>query len=68
MKELTEPYKCSVEKVLQRLKVSPETGLTEEDVRERTIRFGKNLLKESKPKSPLLILADQFKSLIVLSS
>lgn len=66
MKELTEPYKCSVEEVLQRLKVSPDTGLTEEEVLERTVRFGKNLLKKSKKKSPLLILAHQFKSLIVL--
>ncbi len=66
MKEIKEPYKLSVEQVSQALGVSPDTGLTEEDVRERLIRFGKNLLKKSEPKSPWVILANQFKSLIVL--
>jgi len=65
MKEL-KPYECSGEEVLNTLGVSPERGLTEEDVRERSLRFGKNLLRKSKPESPWIILANQFKSLIVL--
>ena len=66
MKELTDAYKMSGEEVLDSLGVSTESGLSEEQVRERALRYGKNLLKKAKPKSPWGILANQFKSLIVL--
>jgi P-type Ca2+ transporter type 2C len=66
MKELKEPYKYSAQEVLNALGVSPDRGLSEEEVRERELRYGKNVLRKAKPKSPWIILANQFRSLIVL--
>lgn len=47
-------------------KTPPDTGLSSEEARKRLKLFGPNRLKEKKKKGALLILIDQFKSLILL--
>lgn len=56
----------SREVVLKALGVSPESGLTDDEVRKRSGLYGKNMLRKAKPKSPWIILLNQFKSLIAL--
>lgn len=54
------------EKVAQNLNSDLQNGLTTQQVTKRLSRFGKNKLREYKKKSVLEILADQFKSMIML--
>ena len=56
----------SREVVLKALGVSSESGLTDDEVRKCSGLHGKNMLRKAKPKSPWIILLNQFKSLIVL--
>ncbi len=63
----TETYHSrSVEDVLDAMDVSPEQGLSEEEVRRRLARYGRNKLREAKRRSPWRILLDQFKSVVIL--
>ncbi|MCF8080740.1 MAG: cation-transporting P-type ATPase, partial [Desulfobacterales bacterium] len=63
----TETYHSrSVEDVLAALEVSPEQGLSEDEVRRRLERHGRNKLREEKGPSAWLILLDQFKSVVIL--
>ncbi|HEX2716377.1 MAG TPA: cation-translocating P-type ATPase [Gemmatimonadaceae bacterium] len=51
--------------VLERLESSPR-GLTTAEARSRLARFGRNVLPPPRPRSALRILADNFRSLVVL--
>jgi len=52
--------------VAQTLRVDPATGLTAAQVDERLARHGENRLAERPPRSKWLLLADQFKGLLIL--
>ena len=58
-------WALSEKKVLEDLHVSAERGLGAAEARRRRRRYGSNRLQEPKRKSMWLILANQFKSLIV---
>ncbi len=59
------PWAVSSQALLDTLRVSKQTGLDAAKVRDRQTQYGLNRLQETKRKSAWLILADQFKSLIV---
>jgi len=52
-------------KVFEKLKTGEE-GLTEEEARERLLKFGPNELEKKKQTSKLEIFLNQFKSVLVL--
>ncbi len=58
-------WSANHEQVLQDLN-SNENGLTETEVSQRLQKYGKNILKKEKVKSPLKIFLLQFKSFLVL--
>lgn len=60
------PYALPVEQALESLQVSPDEGLSDHEIRVRQGRYGLNLLEEKKARSAWVILADQFKSVVVL--
>jgi len=60
------PWARSLEEVLDDLHVSADKGLNAAEVRRRRRRYGPNRLREAKAKSPWLILAEQFKSLMTV--
>jgi Ca2+-transporting ATPase len=60
------PWATPSEKILAELGVNPENGLRSDEVKKRRKRYGPNRLREAKKKSVWLILANQFKSLIIL--
>ncbi|MEE4117487.1 MAG: cation-transporting P-type ATPase [Paracoccaceae bacterium] len=62
----SDSWRQAPDEVLAAWQVDPETGLSEGEARERLDRHGANRLKEATRKSALIILADQFKSLIFL--
>ncbi len=62
---LRDAHSVDVGQILDRLHVSPDRGLTADEVRRRQRQFGLNRLRESQPKSLLSIFYDQLKSLIV---
>ncbi|GAB4334520.1 MAG: cation-transporting P-type ATPase [Candidatus Abyssubacteria bacterium] len=59
------PWSRPLEEILQELRVTPEQGLTESDVKQRRKQYGPNKLRETKPISAWLILLNQFKSLMI---
>jgi Ca2+-transporting ATPase len=59
-------HRSPLAELLQRLDVDPASGLTEEQVRERRLRFGPNALPQAAPRSLLLKFADQFKGPLML--
>lgn len=61
-----EVWSTSFEEVVQNLNSNLQDGLTDQEVKKRLSTFGKNKLREYKKKSLIEILADQFKSLIIL--
>jgi magnesium-transporting ATPase (P-type) len=61
-----EPWRLSSQEVLKKLDVLPDRGLGAGEVNRRRKRYGPNHLREAAQKSAWLILADQFKSLIIL--
>jgi Ca2+-transporting ATPase len=61
-----EPHARGADEILDGLGVTREDGLSRTEVGARRRRFGSNLLQETKTKSALAVLAEQFKSLIVL--
>jgi Ca2+-transporting ATPase len=61
-----QPWALSPQAVLEALEVSADKGLGPAGVRSRRERFGPNRLREAPTKSVWLILADQFKSLMVV--
>ncbi|RMD65842.1 cation-translocating P-type ATPase, partial [Candidatus Pacearchaeota archaeon] len=64
-KEGVHPYALSVKEVLNFYRVSPEKGLSEEQVKSRLAIYGENKLKEQEKLSPWKILIEQFKSFII---
>ncbi|MCG2587319.1 cation-translocating P-type ATPase [Rhodohalobacter sulfatireducens] len=61
-----QPWSISFEEALQNLDSNQQGGLTSQEVTKRLSKFGKNKLREYKKKSIFEIIADQFKSLIIL--
>jgi Ca2+-transporting ATPase len=61
-----ETWSISFEEALQNLDSNLQDGLTSQEVANRLSKFGKNKLREYKKKSIFEIIADQFKSLIIL--
>ncbi|HXF54416.1 MAG TPA: cation-transporting P-type ATPase [Hyphomicrobiaceae bacterium] len=59
------PHAMDAAQVLDRLKVSPATGLDQQEVRARRTRFGPNVLETRPPKPGYVILLHQFKSSVV---
>ena len=55
----------SAEAVLDSLEVSPGDGLTRSEAARRRARYGPNLLRRTRRRGALRILADQFRSIIV---
>lgn len=60
------PFACDAEDVTSFLRVDPLRGLDEDEAIERQHRFGSNSLQSVRPRPAWLLLADQFKSLIVI--
>ncbi|MBZ0268380.1 cation-transporting P-type ATPase [bacterium] len=63
--ELDRVWARDVAEVLEAFRVDPSRGLREGEARKRLQKLGKNLLRETKPKSAWRILVDQFRSLVV---
>ncbi|MFW6064082.1 MAG: cation-translocating P-type ATPase [Candidatus Natronoplasma sp.] len=61
-----QPWSEGAAKILDHLQVSKEKGLTEKEVKKRRKKYGRNKLKETKRKSRLKILVEQFKSFLVI--
>ncbi|HEY7535162.1 MAG TPA: cation-translocating P-type ATPase, partial [Thermodesulfobacteriota bacterium] len=66
MIDYIKPFSQSWETALKNLNVSLDKGLSTGEVKRRLKQYGRNRLREPKKKSAWLILANQFKSLIVL--
>lgn len=64
-KPLSEPWSWTADEVLGYYEVSEDEGLDEEEVAQRRRLFGSNKLREAEEKSSWVILASQFKSLLV---
>ncbi|MFO7783429.1 MAG: cation-transporting P-type ATPase [Desulfatiglandales bacterium] len=60
------PWAMDFEKVLSGLRVDPDKGLIDEEVKKRRDRYGMNRVRKTRQRSAWEILADQFKSLIIL--
>ena len=58
-------YNLTKEKVMEKLDSNPNHGLTEIQVQSRLQKFGKNELIEKHKKTPLVILFDQLKEIMV---
>ena len=58
-------HTLSVDRTVEALDTDPDSGLSDEEVKERLLRFGPNKLAEGKPRSALSIFIDQFKDLII---
>ncbi|MBI3854888.1 MAG: cation-translocating P-type ATPase [Planctomycetes bacterium] len=56
-----------VDEVLGDLGTNPSTGLASAEVAERQLRFGRNVLAEEAPTSPLVLFLRQFKSPVVIT-
>ena len=61
----TQLWSRPAEEIIQSLGVEPDSGLSSQQVQRLRQQYGYNQLKEHSRKSAWLILADQFKSLIV---
>ena len=59
-------HTLGAEEVLRRLDVNPQHGLDDEQVQARRAQFGRNELEETRGRSPLAILLDQFKETMVI--
>jgi Ca2+-transporting ATPase len=58
-------YNLTVQEVCEALKVNLETGLSDDEAKERLLKFGPNELLEKKSNGPLGIFLDQFKDFII---
>ena len=59
-------HQVSAAEATQRLNVDPVTGLSSEEAAMRFEHYGPNRLKETPPRSRWLLLADQFKGVLIL--
>jgi len=60
------PWTESAPHICKSLQVDPDTGLSPQQIKQRQKKFGLNQLKKAKKKDPFIILARQFKSILVL--
>ena len=60
------PYSCSWKEIVEELSVAPEKGLSQPEIRKRLQQYGSNELRKQDPRSSWSILANQFKSVVVL--
>lgn len=61
-----DPWASDATEVLDILGVDADNGLSEQEARRRLHQYGSNLLKLTRPRNVLAILADQFKSVVIL--
>ena len=54
------PHRLTAEEVISKLDVDPKLGLSAREADKRILEYGKNRLKETKPKSIWLIFLEQF--------
>ncbi|NSW75375.1 MAG: calcium-translocating P-type ATPase, PMCA-type [Candidatus Atribacteria bacterium] len=59
-------HALSPEEAIDTLQSNVELGLTEEEVKRRTARYGRNVLPEKKPKGILALFLEQFRDFLVL--
>lgn len=59
-------HNLEVDKTLQVLDSDPNAGLSSQEVQQRLQRYGPNELQETGGRSPLAILLDQFKNIMLL--
>lgn len=59
------PWAMPPENVMEQLSVTQDEGLTDAEVRQRRSTYGSNTLRETKRRGKLMVLFDQFKSLLV---
>jgi len=59
-------HEVSASEATRRLKVDPAVGLSSAEAASRHAHYGPNRLKESPPRSRWLLLADQFKGVLIL--
>ncbi len=59
-------HNLEVDKTLQLLDSDPNAGLSSQEVQQRLQRYGPNELQETAGRSPLAILVDQFKNIMLL--
>jgi P-type Ca2+ transporter type 2C len=72
MKDLTKDvineikwYALEVEQVIEKLKVDPDQGLSDEEVHGRLQRFGENKIPEMKDKNPVLQFLKHFDNVLI---
>jgi len=59
-------HQVSATEATRRLDVDPVSGLSSEEAAARQLQYGPNSLNESPPRSRWLLLADQFKGVLIL--
>jgi Ca2+-transporting ATPase len=59
-------HSIEIEKIIEKLKTNPKTGLNENEVKKRLEEFGFNELKEKKKRTLFQIFIEQFKDVFVL--
>ncbi|MGB7873878.1 MAG: cation-transporting P-type ATPase, partial [Anaerolineales bacterium] len=64
--DIAAPWARSRQEMLEALRVSEDDGLDEQEVKKRREQYGHNRLRSAKSKSAWKILAEQFKSLLVV--
>lgn len=65
-KQQSAAWAQDTDRVLQNLDVETDRGLTDAEAAKRRRRYGRNRMRQMTPKSPLRILINQFKSIVVL--
>jgi len=66
MSPIDKPWSLASENILDRLSVSKDRGLSDQEIDRRRLKFGRNTLREAERKSFRQILFDQFKNLIIV--
>ncbi|MGB9679059.1 MAG: calcium-translocating P-type ATPase, SERCA-type [Thermoanaerobacteraceae bacterium] len=59
-------WNMDVEEIKKELETDDKNGLTQEQINNRLLKYGKNLLKEKKKKSMFSLFIEQFKDFMVL--
>lgn len=58
-------YQKTTQEVFKEFKTSPK-GISEEEARQRSLKFGANIIKEKKIRSPFFILISQFANFLII--
>lgn len=64
--KLQKTWSLKTEEILDALQVDREKGLLSDGVKQRRGQYGRNILKQQKPRSALSLLLDQFKSFVII--